>query len=595
MPPLSQTGSEAVASGSSITTGSTTPPQRGDKLAFTWATDAPDPKNWIGVYPADRLPGSSGGSSLVWTYVPGTSGQTTLDTSGLNGGPYIAYLLAKDGYGVLAKTDPFSFAGSPPPAGDSVKLTTPAPHEGDKVSFHWTTDTPDAKNWIGVYDGDRQPGHGSSLAWQYTPGASGDITLDTAGLSGGPYTAYLLAKDGYGILAKTDSFTFAVRPVIPRPHAVVDAVTTAPQTAGSDVSVKLGGLWIRPEGNAEGSATFRRAGGDSWLSVAADGTVSGEAPLIAPRRPGRLVATVTDSVVGSDTVTVQVPVRTSRERLRLKIATLNLWDAGSHVDALLEKQLRLVLTQGLDVVALQECGDKGAENLAGALGWNVHQAGGLGIVSRYPLTDVVAPTAELPAAAATLHLTGDRPVRVWTAQLDEADDGPYALLAGRTPAQVEAAEKGTKRYGQAQALVAALRPDLTSRTPVVLAGGLASPSHRDWTNRTASAHGGVGRVRWPVTEALEKAGLVDAFRDAHPSPVKDPGITWSPVRPQREGGGGTEPQDRIDQIQYAGRLNVLEAHSLFTGWPRPVPDTSANGWPSDHAAAVVTFSLSARG
>jgi hypothetical protein len=40
---------------------------------------------------------------------------------------------------------------------------------------------------------------------------------------------------------------------------------------------------------------------------------------------------------------------------------------------------------------------------------------------------------------------------------------------------------------------------------------------------------------------------------------------------------------------------VLEAHSLFTGWPRPVPDTSANGWPSDHAAAVATFSLSARG
>ncbi|MGW9027951.1 endonuclease/exonuclease/phosphatase family protein [Streptomyces sp. NPDC055722] len=299
-------------------------------------------------------------------------------------------------------------------------------------------------------------------------------------------------------------------------------------------------------------------------------------------------------MAGTDTVTVQVPVRASRDRLRLKVATLNLWDAGTHVDGFLEKQLRLVLTQGLDVVALQECGDHGAENLAGALGWHVHQASGLGLVSRYPLTDVVAPTAELPAAAATLHLPGDRTVRVWTAQLDEADYGPYALLAGQTPAQVEAAEKGTARYRQVQALVAATRPELASRTPVVLAGGLASPSHHDWTNRTAAAHGGVGRVEWPVTEVLEKAGLVDAFRDANPSPVKAPGITWSPVRPQREG-GGAEPQDRIDQIQYAGRLKVLQAHSLFTGWPRPVPDTSANGWPSDHAAAVVTFSLSARG
>ncbi|MET7980593.1 hypothetical protein ABZW44_48140 [Streptomyces mirabilis] len=587
MSPLSQT----AASGSSITTGSTTAPQLGDKLSFTWATDAPDPKNWIGVYPGDRLPGS-GSNSLVWAYTPGASGRTTLDTSGLIDGPYTAYLLAKDGYGILARTESFSFVGAP--VGDSIKLTTATPHEGDKVAFHWTTDTPDAKNWIGVYDGDRVPGQGSSLAWEYTPGAAGDITLDTSGLSGGPYTAYLLAKDGYGVLARSAAFSFAVRPVIPRPHAVVDALTTAPQTTGTDVSVKLGGLWVRPEGNAPGGATFRRVAGDPWLSVAEDGTVNGRAPASAPRTPGRIVVAVTDSAVGTDTVAVQVPVRAARDRLRLKVATLNLWDAGSHVDGFLEKQLRLVLTQDLDVVTLQECGENGAGNLAGALGWHVHQADGLGLVSRYPLTDVVAPTAALPAAAATLHLPGDRTVRLWTARLDEADYGPYALLAGRTPAQAEAAEKATTRYQQVQALVAALRPELAARTPLVLAAGLASPSHHDWTSRTASAHGGVGRVRWPVTETLERAGLVDAFRDAHPGPLKTPGITWSPVRTQHEG-GGAEPQDRIDQIQFAGRLKVLEAHNLFTGWPRPVPDTAANGWPSDHAAAVVTFSLPARG
>ncbi|MEU3985392.1 hypothetical protein AB0F77_35925 [Streptomyces sp. NPDC026672] len=589
MPPLSQVSQ--AASGSSITVASTTPPQRGDELTFTWATDAPDPKNWIGVYDGDRLPGTGGGS-LVWTYVTGTSGRTTLDTSGLGGGPYTAYLLAKDGYGILARTEPFTFAGAP--TGDSLTLSTPTPYEGDKLSFHWTTDAPDPKNWVGVYDGARVPGNGASLAWEYTPGAAGDITIDTAGLTGGPYTAYLLAKDGYGVLARTTPFSFAVRPVIPRPHAVVDALTTDPQTAGTSFTVRLGGLWIRPEGNAAGGATFRRVAGDPWLTVAADGTVGGRVPSVAPRTPGRVTVAVTDSAVGGDTVTVQVPVRSSRDRLRLKVATLNLWDAGTHVDGFLEKQLRLVLTQGLDVVALQECGAEGATKLAGVLGWHAHQAGGLGIVSRHPLTDTLAPTGALPAAAATLHLPAGRTVRVWTAQLDEADYGPYALSAGRTAAQVESAEKGTVRYRQARALAAALRPDIASRTPVVLAAGLASPSHLDWTSRTASAHGGVGRVRWPVTETLEQAGLVDAYRDAHPNPAKEPGTTWSPVRPQHEG-GGEEPQDRIDQIQYAGRLKVLEAHSLSTGWPRPVPDTSANGWPSDHAAAVVTFSLPARG
>ncbi|MGY5035183.1 hypothetical protein ACWC9U_30935 [Streptomyces sp. 900116325] len=83
--------------GDAIAISSTTPPQRGDKLTFNWSTDAPDPTHWIGVYQGDRKP-SSGVGSLVWAYVPGASGNTTLGTCGLSDGPYTAYLLAKDGY-----------------------------------------------------------------------------------------------------------------------------------------------------------------------------------------------------------------------------------------------------------------------------------------------------------------------------------------------------------------------------------------------------------------------------------------------------------------------------------------------------------------
>lgn len=585
--------SRAAASGSTLAISSTTPPRRGDKLAFRWSTDAPDPTNWIGVYPSDRVP-AAGASSLVWAYVPGTSGETTLDTSGLGEGPYTAYLLAKDGYTVLARTEPFGFAGAP--LADSLVLTAPATlFEGDRAAFHWTTGAPDAKNWVGVYDGDRAPGDGGSLVWEYTPAPSGDITLDTSGLSGGPYTAYLLAKDGYGVLARTAPFSFAVRPVIPRPHAAVDALTTAPQTAGTDVSVGLRGLWIRPEGNAAGTPSFRRVSGDAWLSVSADGTVSGRAPSSGAGATGRVVVSVTDSAVGRDTVTVQVPVRSSRDRLRIKVATLNLWDGGTHVDGSLEKQIRVLLTQGLDVVAVQESGATGARDLAAALGWHAYQTGaGLGVVSRYPLTESLAPTAALPAAAVTVRLPGGRAVRLWTAQLDEAGYGPYAVAAGRSAAQVEASERRTLRYRQTRELVTAMRRDLASDTPVVLAAGLASPSHLDWTSRTSPAHRGAGRVRWPVTEALEDAGLRDAFRAFHSNPAKVPGTTWSPVRPRRDD-GGAEPQDRIDQIQYTKPLKVTEAHTLVTGWPGAVPDTGPNGWPSDHASAVVTFSLPARG
>lgn len=475
----------------------------------------------------------------------------------------------------------------------TLTLTSPAdPHEGDRLTFHWTTDTPDARNWVGVYDGARQPGTGSALVWKYVPGASGDVVLDTSALTGGPCTAYLLAQDGYGVLAQTAAFSFRPKPAAPRPHAVVDALTTGAVSAGGAVSVQLAGLWIRPPGSPAGSAVFSRTGGDGWLSVSPAGVVTGTAPATAPARPGVLTVAVKDSAGVTETLTVQVPVRAAAAAPRLKVASWNLWDAGTHIDGALEKQLRTVLTQNLDVLALQETGGSAAQALADALGWFVYQSpGSLGIVSRYPLGSVTAPTTTLPAAAVTVRLTTDRTVRLWAAQLDESGYGPYAAQDGKTAAQIVAGEQAGVRFRQAQALTAAMKADLASGTPVVLAAALASPSHLDWTAATAATHSGVGPLDWPVTVALRQAGLTDAYRAAHPSPQASPGNTWSPVRTVR--GGGQEPQDRIDQVQFAGPLTLVEAHTLVTGRPRPAPDTAANGWPSDCAAAVATFTLEA--
>ncbi|MFI6474497.1 hypothetical protein ACIBL5_30035 [Streptomyces sp. NPDC050516] len=457
----------------------------------------------------------------------------------------------------------------------TVRLVAPAsPREGDRLSFHWTTDAPDPKNWIGIYDGDRKPGTGSSLVWSYVAAASGDLTLDASGLGEGVYTAYLLAKDGYGILAQTPPITITARPPVVPPHAVVDSFTTGEYAAGSPVSIPLGPLWVRPPGNPAGAPSFRRLSGDSWLGVGADGTVTGTAPARPGAHPGRITVAVKDSAGGNDVVTVQVPVRSAGARPRLTIASLNLWDAGAHIDDVPQKLLRLVLGQGLDVLALQETAGASAKPLADALGWHAYDTpAGLGIVSRFPLTEVASPLAG--AAAATLQLPGGRRLRLWTAQLDEAAYGPYAVRDGRTPAEVEAAELASVRYRQTTALLAAMKRDLAARnTPVVLAAGLASPSHLDRATK----------VRWPVTVALGAAGLRDAFREAHPNPSREPGTTWSPVRPG-------EPQDRIDQLQYAGPLHVEAAYALVTGWPKPVPDTAGNGWPSDHAAPAVTFTV----
>jgi endonuclease/exonuclease/phosphatase family metal-dependent hydrolase len=134
-------------------------------------------------------------------------------------------------------------------------------------------------------------------------------------------------------------------------------------------------------------------------------------------------------------------------------------------------------------------------------------------------------------------------------------------------------------------VLAAMAPQLAEcdRTPVLLTGDFNAPSHLDSPD-----------VRWPVTLAAEAAGLRDSYREAHPDPATDPGVTWSPVHTLHEDGSGRpEPQDRIDYVLYAGdRLAVRSAETLVTGGTlRDWPDVRGNDWPSDHAAVVTTFTF----
>jgi hypothetical protein len=399
-------------------------------------------------------------------------------------------------------------------------------------------------NWVGIYDGDRKPGVGSSLAWKYVTTTDGEVVVDSQSLTGGPYTAYLLAKDGYGILARTGPFTFRERAVAPRARFAVDTVTGAETRTGGTATVRVAGLWTAANGTQSGQGvTFRSLGGDGWLSVAEDGTVTARTPRGGAREPGVLTVEGRDTATGAvSRITVQVPVRRNARRAPLKTAVLDLWDAGRHVDGALTKLVRLVVTQNLDAVALSDTGGTLGKALADALGWAVFEdPAGLAVLSRYPLTDPRPAGPDLPAVAVTVRAPGVRGVRVWSAHLDEADYGPAGIRAGRTAAQAEAAERASVRYRQAGALVAAMGADLrAARTaPVLLAATLASPSHLDWTKGTASTHGGVGPVRWPVTRLLEAAELVDVYRQEHRNPERDPAGTWPVVDPAGPGRDGT--------------------------------------------------------
>ncbi len=259
---------------------------------------------------------------------------------------------------------------------------------------------------------------------------------------------------------------------------------------------------------------------------------------------------------------------------QIKTASWNLWDAGSHVDGAQEKELRAILTDGLDVVGVQESGGTAAQALATALGWHAYQSSGdLGLVSRYPISAVQAPTAARPAVGATITV-GTKTVRVWTAHLDEADYGPYAVcLTGRTAAAEVAAEKQTTRYAQAKALATAMAPDLkkSATVPVLLLGDLASPSQLDWTKATAAQHCSVGPLAWPVTVALAQAGLSDSYRVANPRPLASPGNTWSPVLKVHP--GGTTRSRKTGSTTSTSRARTW-ASSSPTRWSRASPSPS---------------------
>jgi hypothetical protein len=82
-------------------------------------------------------------------------------------------------------------------------------------------------------------------------------------------------------------------------------------------------------------------------------------------------------------------------------------------------------------------------------------------------------------------------------------------------------------------------------------------------------------------------GLRDSFREAHPNPVRLPGLTWTAgmpapyVRPR-------ETYDRIDFIFSGGATGTIDSRVFGEAGGEGV-SASVTPWPSDHRAVVSTF------
>lgn len=163
-------------------------------VGFDYTVSTTDSTNWIAIYKPGNSPSANKYSYSAWSFAPKSSGLSNVDVSSLAPGEYSAYLLAKNGYEILA--GPVSV--TVPPSSNLSVDSSSAP-----VTFNYNTKAPDSTNWIAIYKDGNSPTNNkySYSAWSKAPSASGSSYLDVSAVSTGTYQAYLLAKNVYDVLA----------------------------------------------------------------------------------------------------------------------------------------------------------------------------------------------------------------------------------------------------------------------------------------------------------------------------------------------------------------------------------------------------------
>lgn len=126
--------------------------------------------------------------------------------------------------------------------------------------------------------------------------------------------------------------------------------------------------------------------------------------------------------------------------------------------------------------------------------------------------------------------------------------------------------------------------------PLIVGGDFNSHSHLDWTEATANlvpyGHGGK-TVQWEVSSRMEEAGFIDSFREIHPDPATNYGVTWL---------SDSQPC-RIDYLYYQGKkIRAIESQSY--NHPVQTEGFEYNGkeylFPSDHGFVFTTFKINGK-
>ena len=228
----------------------------GEPIEVTFSNGPGNPKDWVGIYRPEMIPGSV--AAPAWAYVNGsksagqglTDGTLVFDAV-LQPGNYMARFFEDDGYTQMASV---SFSIAEPP---SVSVGSEAYLSGETITVHFANGPGNPKDWIAVYRPDMIPAKVPSLLWAFVNGTQiageglvfGSVSF-TAGLPAGEYVARYLENDGYNQLAEVSfNVTDNTAPVITLEgqqivtinvgQAYADAGATAHDAVDGDISKSI--------------------------------------------------------------------------------------------------------------------------------------------------------------------------------------------------------------------------------------------------------------------------------------------------------------------------------------------------------------------
>ena len=196
----------------------------------------------------------------------------------------------------------------------------------------------------------------------------------------------------------------------------------------------------------------------------------------------------------------------------------------------------------------------------------------LQVLSKYPILE---PSGG-DGLYALLEVSPGYVIPFFNVHLDYVEWGPRALRNGASVASVIKTENRVRTSTMEQPMEAMAKL-IDDGYPLFLTGDFNQPSSLDYTADTVGTHDGIDKpVPWPVSEKLFDLGFRDTYREIHPDPVKDPGITQ-----ERSG-------ERIDYVYAAGPSTTLDSKLVGEPGGEDV-DIEAAPWTSDHRAVLSSF------